>query len=216
MSIKNYTKGEEIANAVTHGIGILFGIAAGAILLNMAIHKQDTWAVVSVSVYIAGMVMSYITSTLYHSTFDAQRKARLRKYDHAAIYFHIAGTYTPFTLYLLRNVGVWGWSLFAVVWVAAIAGTILSFTHKKAGSKLETICYVLIGCVILVALKPLIDTLSLTGSLDAVYWLVGGGVSYIVGAVFYSFKKIKYMHSVFHIFVLGGSVCHVLAIASIL
>lgn len=216
MTDKIYSKGEELANAMTHGFGIVFGVVVGVLLLQMAVKTNDVWAISSILIYVIGMISSYVTSTIYHSALNPHRKAFLRKFDHAAIYLHIAGTYTPFTLFTLRNVGGWGWALFIIVWVAAIAGTVLSFIHKKTGSKLETICYVLIGSVILIALKPLIDTLSLTDSLDAVYWLIGGGVSYIVGAILYSFKKIKYMHSVFHLFVLGGTVCHVLAIVSIL
>lgn len=216
MSKRDYTIGEERANAFTHGLGIIFGLVAVSILLRMAMQTHSMWAVGSVCVYAFGMISSYVTSTLYHSATDPKRKALLRRFDHAAIYFHIAGTYTPFTLFLLRDVGAWGWTLFAVVWAAAIAGTVLSLASVKTGSKLETVCYVLMGGVILVAIKPLADTLSQTGSLAGLYWLIGGGVSYIVGAILYSFKKIKYMHSVFHLFVLGGSVCHVLAIANIL
>lgn len=215
MNNKRYTKGEEIANAVTHGLGIIFGIIAGTILLKPAAQSHDSWAVASVWVYIICMTLSYVTSTLYHSCHNEKRKAILRKFDHAAIYAHIAGTYTPFTLIVLRNIGAWGWSLFTIVWIAAVVGTLLSFIHKKAGSKLETICYVAMGSVIFIAFKPLVDTLSLTGSLDSVYLLIAGGVSYVIGAILYSFKKIKYMHSVFHLFVLGGSVCHVLAIYAI-
>lgn len=215
MADKYYTKEEEMANAITHGFGVLFGIVSGIILLKLAmVSESGGWAVFSVSLYVFGMIASYLTSTLYHSCTNQKRRALLRKFDHAAIYFHIAGTYTPFTLVVLRNEGAWGWSLFCVVWLAALVGSILSFTHKKAGSKLETICYVVVGGVILIAFKPLVDALSATGYLDALYWLIAGGVSYIIGAIFYSFK-IKYMHSVFHLFVLGGSICHVLAVMNI-
>lgn len=215
MTDKRYTNGEELANTITHAIGVIFGLIVGVILINMAVKTSDIWAIVSVSIYVACMILSYITSTLYHSASNQRNKAILRKYDHAAIYLHIAGTYTPFTLFVLREAGIWGWMLTIIIWMAGIAGTTLSFIHKKTGSKLETICYVLMGCVILIAMKPLIDTLTLANSMDAFYWLIGGGISYILGAILYSFKKIRYMHSVFHLFVLGGTVCHVLAIASI-
>jgi len=214
MSVKSYTKGEEIANSTTHGLGIIFGIIAGGILLELAIESHNSWAVSSVLIYIISMVLSYTTSTLYHSCSNSERKSVFRKCDHAAIYVHIAGTYTPITLIVLREDGAWGWSLFIIAWIAAIVGSILSFTKQKAGSKLETICYVAMGLVICVAFKPLVEILSSTGSLNVIYFLIAGGVSYILGAVLYSIKK-KYMHSVFHLFVLGGSVCHVLAIMNI-
>lgn len=215
MSKRTYTKGEERANTSTHALGILFGCVAGIYLLQQADALDNRWAVASVCVYLFGMIASYLTSTLYHAAVDPKRKARLRKFDHAAIYFHIAGTYTPFTLYLLKDVGAWGWLVFAVVWLFAIVGACMSFANKKTGSKVETLCYVLMGIVILAAIKPLADKLTEIHSIEALYWLIGGGVSYIVGAILYSFKTVKYMHSVFHLFVLGGSVCHVLAIAAI-
>ena len=216
-NIKNYTKGEEAANVATHGFGILFGVVAGAWLLNMAA-RFDSWTFYCTLVYVVGMVLSYITSTAYHATVDPEKKALLRKFDHAVIYLHIAGTYTFFTLVSLQGNGytLWGWSLFAVSWLAAISGCILSFAGKKTGSKIETVCYVAMGGVILVALKPLISAFSTGGSLLPFWYILAGGLSFVVGAVFYSFKKIKYMHAVFHFFVLGGTLFHVLAIAAAL
>lgn len=211
----NYTVNEEIANSLSHGFGILIGIIGGYILISASISSGDTWAVVSVIIYLVGMLASYITSTLYHSCRKESRKEKLRKYDHAAIYFHIAGTYSPFTLVVLRNEGFWGWSLFIAVWLAAIIGTYLSFKKLKKHSNLETICFVLMGCIILTAIKPLIDVLEPDNKLSALYWLIGGGVSYIVGALFYSWTK-RYMHTVFHLFVLLGSLCHMMAIYLVL
>ncbi len=216
MKKERYTKGEEIANASSHGLGILLGIIAGIILMRGAIQTNDMWIMVSFAIYLFGMLSSYITSTWYHTCTNVNRKALLRKFDHGAIYLHIAGTYTPFTLVVLRNAGAWGWSLFAFVWASAIVGFILSFIKLKEHSYLETVCYIAMGGSILVAFKPLIDCLSPLGSINAVYWLIGGGVSYIIGALFYSLTKMRYMHSVFHLFVLGGSVCHIIAIYSIL
>ena len=215
MSKKSYTKGEELANVATHGFGILLGVAAGVWLLNMAC-RHDSWAFYSTLVYVVCMVLSYITSTTYHAAVNPERKALLRKFDHAVIYLHIAGTYTFFTLFILRDYGYWGWALFAVSWLAALLGCILSFSGKKAGSKLETIAYIAMGGVILVALSPLIKAFSATGSLLSFWFILAGGLSFVVGAIFYMFKKIKYMHAVFHFFVLGGTVFHVLAIAEAL
>ncbi|MCP9612280.1 PAQR family membrane homeostasis protein TrhA [Coprobacter tertius] len=214
--MKKYTRGEEIANSVSHGFGILFGIAAGVILIKASIASKNAWAVAGVTFYLIGMLASYSTSTLYHSTNNVKRKSLLRKLDHSAIYLHIAGTYAPFTLVVLRDAGAWGWSLFTFVWLSAIVGIILSFTNLKEHSNLETICYIVMGCSILIAFKPLTDVLSPEGLMSTVYWLIAGGVSYVVGALFYSLTKLKYMHFVFHLFVLFGSVCHVIAIYSIL
>lgn len=213
---KYYTSGEEIANSVSHAFGILLGLLGGYLLLSTAVRSGSGWAVGSVIAYLFGMLSSYITSTWYHACRQEQRKGLLRKFDHAAIYLHIAGTYVPFTLLVLRNEGAWGWSLFAFICLAALAGLIVSFTNLKEHSNLETICFVLMGAAILVAFKPLMDVLSRRGCMDSLYWLIGGGVSYIVGALFYSLRKKRYMHLVFHIFTLLGSLCHMIAIYIIL
>lgn len=216
MRTRIYTQQEEIANTISHAMGILLGIIAGYVLLSTAINSGDMWAVGSIIAYLFGMLASYLTSTCYHSCGHESRKEKWRRCDHAAIYLHIAGTYIPFTLIVLRNEGAWGWGLFAFICSAAIAGLILSFTHLKGHSNLETICFVLMGCAILVAFKPLYDILSQTGRIDALYWLIAGGVAYIAGALFYSWTKRKYMHTIFHLFVLTGSICHIIAIYTIL
>lgn len=211
-----YTVKEELANTISHSLGILLGLLAGYLLIVAALNNDSSWALWSVIVYLFGMIASYITSTIYHASVHTSRKALLRKFDHAAIYLHIAGTYTPFTLLVLREQAAWGWSLFSFIWLAAVIGLILSFKKLKKHSNLETVCFIIMGCSILVAIKPLSDMLSVTGQINALYWLMAGGVSYIVGALFYSLTKIRYMHTVFHLFVLGGSVCHIIAIYLIL
>jgi len=211
--LKQYIRNEEIANAATHGFGILLGTAAGVWLFLKALRSDDFWAVSSVSIYIACMLFSYIASTLYHACREGKQKATLRKFDHVAIYFHIAGTYTFFTLTILRNIAFWGWTLFFVAWIAALTGSYISFKGKGMGNRIETICYVAMGLVVCVAFKPLFDTLNSTKTLDVLWYIIAGGVSYILGAILYSFKKIPYIHSVFHLFVMGGSFFHVLAIA---
>lgn len=216
MRSRYYTKSEEAANTISHALGIIVGIAGGYILLSMAIRSGSGWAIGSVVAYLFGMLASYITSTCYHACTNEKKKELLRKFDHSAIYLHIAGTYIPFILVVLRNEGAWGWSLFAFICLAAIAGLIVSFVNLKGHSNLETICFVLMGCAILVAFKPLYEVLSAKGQIEALYWLIAGGVSYIVGALFYSWTKRKYMHTVFHLFVLGGSICHIIAIYLIL
>ena len=194
---------EEIANATTHGLAVLFGGAAGIWLLQKALCCHNLWAVSSVSVYIVCMLFSYITSTLYHACKEGKRKVILRKLDHVAIYFHIAGTYTFFTLAVLRDVAFWGWLLFSTVWIIAITGSYINFLGKGIGSRIETICYISMGLVICVAFKPLVDTLNSLKSLDVLWCIIAGGISFIVGAVLYSFKKIPYIHAVFHLFVVG-------------
>ena len=231
MAIR-YTKKEEIWNASSHGGGILLGVIFGVIFLVWCFQSDNNWARVGVILYLFGMLGSYIASTLYHALPAYERykvgdykspptglgghrskwKERLRKWDHAAIYWHIAGSYSPLTLIALREQGYWGWSLFSFVWLCAIAGTIVSFVHLKEHSNLETFCFIGMGLSVLVAFKPLMDSVSAA----AVIWLIAEGVCYITGAVFYSLNKKKYMHSVFHFFVLAGSVCHIIAVWDVL
>ena len=208
-----YTKKEEIWNAASHGGGILIGVVFGIIFLVWCFQADNNWARVGVILYLFGMLGSYVASTLYHSMkHHSKWKERLRKWDHAAIYWHIAGSYSPLTLTALRDQGYWGWSLFIFVWSCAIAGTIVSFIRLKEHSNLETFCFIGMGLSVLVAFKPLMDSVSEA----AIIWLIAEGVSYITGAVFYSLNKTKYMHSVFHFFVLAGSVCHIIAVWDVL
>lgn len=212
MEKTRYTSGEELANTLTHAVGIALGIVGGFFLLTKAlVGVHPFWAMACAVVYLAGMLASYVSSTWYHGTAPGKRKELLRKFDHGAIYLHIAGTYTPFTLLVLRNASGWGWGIFAFIWLAAAVGFILAFKKLKEHSHLETICYVGMGGAILVALKPLMDCLSAMGAPSAFWWLIGGGVSYVVGALFYSLRK-PYMHALFHLFCLGGSVGHIIAI----
>ena len=208
-----YTKREEIWNAASHGGGILLGVVIGIIFLVWVFRSDSNWARWGVILYLFGMLGSYVASTLYHSMkHHSKWKERLRKWDHAAIYWHIAGSYSPLTLVALRTQGYWGWGLFTFVWACAIAGTIVSFIHLKEHSNLETFCFVGMGLSVFVAFKPLMASVSAA----AVIWLIAEGVSYITGAVFYSLNKKKYMHSVFHFFVLAGSICHIIAVWDVL
>ena len=208
-----YTKKEEIWNSASHGGGILLGVVIGIIFLVWCFQADNNWARVGVILYLFGMLASYIASTLYHSIrHHSKWKERLRRWDHAAIYWHIAGSYSPLTLVALRQQGYWGWSLFCFVWLCAIAGTIVSFIRLKEHSNIETLCFIGMGLSVLVAFKPLIDSVSTA----AVAWIIAEGVCYITGALFYSFNKRKYMHSVFHFFVLAGSVCHIIAVWDVL
>lgn len=208
-----YNHKEELWNSWTHAGGALLGAVVGTFFLIWSTRSGNVWAVIGVSLYIFGMLMSYLASTIYHALSAwSVWKERMRKWDHAAIYWHIAGAYSPITLVALREAGYWGWALFVFVWLCAIVGTVMSFRRLSAHSNLETLCFIAMGLSVLVAFKPLLDNVSLT----AVSWLIAEGVAYITGAVFYSLNKRKYMHTVFHFFVLLGEICHAVAVGYVL
>ena len=208
-----YNHKEELWNSWTHAGGALLGAVVGTVFLIWSTRSGNVWAVIGVSLYIFGMLMSYLASTIYHALSAwSVWKERMRKWDHAAIYWHIAGAYSPITLVALREAGYWGWALFVFVWLCAIVGTVMSFRRPSAHSNLETLCFIAMGLSVLVAFKPLLDNVSLT----AVSWLIAEGVAYITGAVFYSLNKRKYMHTVFHFFVLLGEICHAVAVGYVL
>ena len=209
--INAYSLSEEILNCITHGLGLLMSLAVCIFFLIKG-SVSDSWITTfSLVLYMVGVCSSYAASTIYHSipASRVQSKATARKFDHAAIYWHIAGSYSPLTLIAMRTGGqpVWAWVIFGFVWLCAFVGTGLSFRKMKAQSYLETICYVLMGLTILMAFKPFYDTCGLT----VVLWVVGEGIAYITGAVLYSFKKVPYIHSLFHVFVILGDICHMIA-----
>jgi hemolysin III len=204
------TKREEIANAITHGLGALLAIAALVTLTVFSAIKGNAWHIVSFSIFGATLVTLYLTSTLYHSFTNEKVKVLFRKFDHMSIYLLIAGTYTPFCLTVLNN---WiGWTLFAIVWGSAILGIVLKafFTGKK--ELLSTILYVLMGWVAVFAIKPLFDSVSLTTFI----LLMTGGVFYTAGTYFFTKDRIKYFHSIWHLFVLAGSTFHFFAVLNLL
>lgn len=204
------TKREEIANAITHGLGALMAIAALVILTVFSVIKGSTWHAVSFPVFGATLVILYVASTLYHSFSNEKVKVLFRKFDHMSIYLLIAGTYTPFCLTVLNN---WiGWTLFGIVWGCAILGIVLKafFTEKK--ELLSTVLYVLMGWVALFAIKPLFDSVSLTTFI----LLMTGGVFYTAGTYFFTKDRIKYFHSIWHLFVLAGSTFHFFAVINLL
>src|ERR1035437_3934488 len=153
-----YSAKEERANTYTHAIGIIFGLVAGFFLIQKAFIYGNNWAIVSDVVFIIFLITMYSSSTFYHAEKNELNKHRRQKFDHAAIYAQIAGSYTPFTLVVLRGNGAWGWSIFGVIWAAAVLGVSLSFMNLKKGSKLETFCYVAMGWVVIIAFQPLIDS----------------------------------------------------------
>ena len=209
----HFSHKEELWNSWSHAGGIVLGAVMGTIFLVWCARHENAWATFGVSLYLFGLLMSYIASTWYHAlSARSVWKERLRKWDHAAIYWHIAGSYSPITLIAMRDQGYWGWSFFIFQWTCAVVGTVLSFRKLSDHSHWETICFCLMGLSVLIAFKPLMDAVGTA----AVSWIIAEGVAYITGAVFYSLNKRKYMHSVFHFFVLAGSVCHIIAVWDIL
>lgn len=214
-NIKRYTHSEEVANATSHLLGTIMGIVVCSFFLLKASHS-GVLPIFSLSLYFFGVLSSYLASTLYHACPFSREKSKLllRKFDHAAIYWHIAGSYSPVTLIALYEYGATNWAIviFSLVWISAIVGTILTFRKMKSHSYLKTACYVIMGLSILIAFKPFYDSVGM----KVVMLVILEGISYIVGAVLYSFKKIKYMHSVFHIFVILGDIFHMIAVWKIL
>jgi hemolysin III len=203
---RSYTLGEEIANSITHGIGAGLGIAALVILVVMAARQGEPWRIVSFSIYGATLILLYLFSTLYHAIQHPGAKKVFQIFDHSAIYLLIAGTYTPFLLITLR--GPWGWTLFSVIWLLAICGIVFKAVFIQKMKRLSTLIYILMGWLIIIAMKPLLSNLPRPG----LWWLLGGGLAYTGGVVFYVLKSIKYSHAVWHLFVLGGSICHFFSI----
>ncbi|MBE6837874.1 MAG: hemolysin III family protein [Ruminococcus sp.] len=199
---KRYSLGEEIFNAVSHGAGGLLAIAGTVVLIVLCAIYSNAWAVVSACVYGASLIILYTMSTLYHAISHERAKRFFRIMDHNTIFFLIAGTYTPFTLVSLH--GKTGWILFGIVWGAAAAGITLNSINLEKYRKPSVVCYILTGWVILFAIKPMLDAVP---KLSMIFLLVGG-ILYTVGIVFYVFKKLKYFHSVWHLFTVAGSIFH--------
>lgn len=197
---------EEVANAVTHGIGLVLSITGFVVLLALAILRGTALHIVACSVYGATLICLYTASTLYHAVISPRFKRALRIFDHSAIYLLIAGTYTPFLLINLR--GPWGWSLFGVIWGLAFAGILFKFWFVEHFHHLSTAVYVLMGWLVVVAAKPVLAHVPLTTLL----WLLAGGLFYSTGVIFYVWKRLPYSHAVWHLFVLAGSTCHYFAV----
>lgn len=203
-----YTRGEEIAHSVTHGVGILLSIAGLAVLVAFAALHGDAWHIVGCSVFGATLVLAYTASTMYHAIPATLQRAKrvLRVLDHAAIYLLIAGTYTPFTLVNLR--GPWGWTLFGVVWGLAVAGVVFKATLIGRLRVLSVAFYVVMGWLILLAARPLGQSVALGG----IVLLLAGGVAYTAGVAFYACGRLRYSHAIWHGFVLVGSALHFFAV----
>ena len=199
--------GEEIANAVSHGMGFLAAAAATPWLIMSAMRNGSTSYVVGVSIFAVTMMLMYMTSTLYHSLPGSRAKKILRILDHNAIFLLIAGTYTPIALGVLS--GFWGWTLFGLVWGLATAGIILKSFSGHKYHYISMIIYVAMGWLVVIAAKPLFEAMPFAG----IMWLLAGGLCYTGGIVFYRMKSVPYMHFVWHPFVVAGTVCHFVAIS---
>jgi len=198
--------GEEIANSVSHGVGFLAAIAAAPVLVHSAARHDGAARIAGASVFAATTVLLYLTSTLYHALPRNRAKEVFRVLDHAAIFLMIAGTYTPFTLGVLR--GTWGWTLFGLVWGLALAGVALTAAGGVRYPKLTTGLYLAMGWLILIAIKPLWLHVPSWG----LFWLFAGGIAYTAGVAFYAAKRIRYSHFVWHLFVIAGTTCHFIAV----
>ena len=198
--------GEEIACSVSHGVALLASLVALPVLVVSALRQGDPWHVVAVSIFGATLVLLYAASTLYHAIRTQHAKRVLRVLDHAAIYLVIAGSYTPFTLGVLR--GPWGWSLLIAIWALAILGIALKTSLGFRYPKLSTALYLLMGWLAVLAIRPLLTRMSTAGLL----WLFAGGLCYTFGVIFYAWERLRYAHFVWHLFVFAGSACHFFAI----
>jgi hemolysin III len=204
--INKYPPSEERLNIRSHAAGLLLSIPALILLMNKAIDQQQSLYIFAYLIYGLGQMTVFAASTFYHASRNENARRRLKIFDHSAIYLSIAGTYTPVTLLVLQ--GIWGWTVFAVVWILALMGIVLKLFFTGRFRTISTIGYVGMGLVIIIAIQPLIESMSLWGLI----WLAAGGVFYIAGAVLYRLEKLSYNHATFHFFVLIAAICHFLKV----
>ena len=198
--------GEEIANAVSHGVGLLLAVVAALALVVAAVQRGGMTEIVGASIFGVTMVLVYLTSTLYHALPMNRAKRVFRILDHGAIFLLIAGTYTPFTLGPLR--GTWGWTLFGLVWGLALAGVVFKIVGGVRYPKISTCLYIAMGWLVIVAIEPLRLNVPMSGLL----WLLAGGIVYTAGVAFFAPKRLRYSHFVWHLFVIAGTACHFAAV----
>lgn len=198
----DYTVKEEIANSITHGVGVVLSIAALVVLVSLASMYGDIWRIVSFSIFGGTLVFLYLASTFYHVFRSQRAKDIFRVLDHSAIFLLIAGTYTPFTLVNLN--GVLGWTIFGIIWGCAVIGVLMKVFCINRLRIFSTVLYVIMGWFAIFAIKPLLNVFSVSGFV----WLITGGISYTFGLIFYCWNTLPFNHAVWHLFVLVGSVCH--------
>jgi hemolysin III len=201
------SRSEEIANSLSHGVGVVLALFAAPLLIIAAVRHGQASYVVGASVYALTMLLLYLSSTLYHALPPGRAKALFAKLDHGAIYLFIAGTYTPFSLGALQ--GAWGWTLFGLIWGLAAIGLALKAFDKLSHPVLSTSLYLAMGWLVVIAAVPMLERVAVAGIL----WLVAGGVAYTAGVAFYlTDARLKYGHFIWHLFVLTGSACHFIAV----
>ena len=199
---------DELASALTHGLGAVAALAGGAVLITLAALHGDAWQLAASIVFGITLLLLYTASTLYHAIQHPVAKGRLKVFDHCAIYLLIAGTYTPFTLIGLR--GPWGWGLFIAIWSLALCGVIFKLFYTGRFKRLSTFIYIAMGWLIIIAIKPMLTSLDTW----TISWLLAGGLFYTLGTYFYHRESIPYSHAIWHLFVIAGSVCHFIAVTA--
>ena len=201
------SRGEEIANSLSHGFALVVAMVATPFLILHAVRQGDAGFIVGASIFAATMLLLYLASTLYHALPNGRAKGVFRVIEHSAIYLLIAGTYTPFTLGVLR--GAWGWTLFGLVWGLALAGVLLKSLNRMAHPILSTSLYLLMGWLIVIAAQPLSASMPASGLL----WLIAGGLAYTLGVIFFALdSRLRYGHFIWHLFVMAGTTCHYFAV----
>jgi hemolysin III len=201
------TVGEEVANSVSHGVGAALALVAGPFLIASAARRGNALTIAAMAIFIGCVFLLYLASTLYHALPPSRAKRIFRIIDHSAIFLLIAGTYTPFTLGVLR--GPWGWTLFALVWILAALGIAMKAVGGIRFPRASTALYVAMGWLVLLVIRPLWALVPLSGWM----WLAAGGVAYTAGIAFYALdSRLRYAHFVWHLFVLGGTTSHVFAV----
>lgn len=207
LKLPSYSLGEELLSSISHGVGTLLGVAALVLCVVRSVQHNDPWAVVASAVYGAALILLYCASTIYHALPVGRAKKVFRALDHCNIFLLIAGTYTPYTLVALR--GPTGWVLFGIVWAAAILGIVFNAIDVERFKVFSMICYLAMGWVIVFAFRPFLEV----AGWPATWFLLSGGIAYSIGAILYAVgKRVKYLHSVWHFFVLAGSILHFFSI----
>jgi len=204
---RTQSPGEEIANSISHGVAMLGAVVTTPILILHAIRQENTGLVVGSCIFGVTMILLYFTSALYHAMPAGKSKRVLKIIDHSMIFLLIAGTYTPYTLGIIQ--GAWGWTLFGIVWGLALIGVLLKAANRMSHPFVSSGLYILMGWLIVIAFKPLVEQTTRAG----VIWLAAGGLAYTTGVIFYaSSARIKYAHFIWHLFVITGTACHVIAL----
>ncbi len=202
------TLGEEIANSISHGVGLIAAIVAFPFVVMAAAARGSTSGIIAASIFATTMVLLYLSSTIFHALPEGRAKRVFQVLDHAAIFLLIAGTYTPFTLGVLH--GVWGWTLFGIVWSVAAVGIVLKSIGGVRYNTISTWAYLAMGWVVVIAAERLWTLMPAWG----LFWLFAGGLAYTLGAVFFLLERIRYFHFAWHLFVVAGTACHVVAVVA--